>query len=134
MGYWSESIYGNDRAMDLLAEINYLLKAKKKSALDIIHKYLEEECDEDELLVLADFELFAFGSISHTSNVIDVIDKMVENTDTWDNPQKRKDELLKFKNKIVNNKNSTNLNRSNKELLDWVSEKRKLDIFNTFNL
>lgn len=132
MGYWSESIYGNDRAMDILADIEYLFRARKKQPVDIIRKEVKKNCDDDALLVLADFELFISGKITHTSNVVESIDKLIENTDTWDNPQKRKDELLKFKNKILTPQSFTKTKRSRKEILNWLSEKRKLDIFNIF--
>lgn len=132
MGYWSESIYGNDRAMDLLSSIDYLFRARKKQPVDIIRKEVKNNCNDDALLVLADFELFVSGKITHTSDVIECIDRLIENTDTWDNPQKRKNELLKFKNKILTLQSFTKTKRSRKEILNWLSEKRKLDIFNIF--
>lgn len=120
MGYWSETIYGNDGAMDFLSDINDLFK-KGYSPLDIIITLTEEHTyGDDELLVLADFELFCFGKIFYTSNVIDVLDKQLEHADDWSDPPTRKEELLKFKKKILDNKDSKDINRTTEEVGNWI--------------
>lgn len=143
MGYWSENIYGNDNAMDLLIDIESLFKEKKEPR-DIISEMMEKYCrNDDSILVIADFELFVFGEIMQLSKVLESADRLIEKIDDWDNPEKRAFELLEFKSKIMyyqiftslkklSTQISANVTRTEKEISDWLYEKGSLDIFNIF--
>lgn len=144
MGYWSENIYGNDNAMDLLIDIELLFEERKEPR-DIISEMMKKYCNNDDaILVISDFELFVFGEIMQSSKVIESVDRLIGKIDDWDNPEKRVCELLEFKSKIMyyqiftslkklSTQISANATRTEKEISDWLYEKGSLDIFNIFN-
>lgn len=129
MGSWNYDIYGNDMAMDLLLDIKELIELEDKCPFEIISEMLRRKEGVEELLVLADFELFACGELRKTSKVLEVINDLIEEgCSDWDDPQKRIEELLKFKNKIIPSKYIIRVDRTQEELLDWIDERRKCDI------
>lgn len=122
MGAWSEGIYGNDTALDLVNQISQLIDDGNKP-IDIIVELLDNKYDTEELLVLADFELFVIGKVFFTSDVIKTIDDLIRDTSTWNNPKEREKVLINFKQKILDNRNADNIQRDITEIKKWLSEK-----------
>lgn len=130
MGSWNETIYGNDSAIDTLGNMQLSLE-QGISGVDIIVTELEKYYEHEQMLVLADFDLFLNGKITVVPKVLYSIKRLLDDINLWANPKSRETELLNFKRKVLDNKESHNLNRSNDEIKDWILDRRKYDIFYT---
>lgn len=132
MGEWNTSIYTNDYAMDLIGDMSDDFN-KGINPIDIICQQLDKlsgMSGDRDMLVLADFELFLTGKIFYTSDIIKAIDNLLENDmERWEDwAESREKELLKFKQKILDSKNTTPVIRTNEEIANWFEEKSKNDI------
>lgn len=129
MGNWGCGIYQNDIAMDLVAKM-YESFCGGTNPMDIITEQLANSSRDEELLVLADLELFVAGKIFYTSDVMRFLNRAIDilefNTDS--HSLKRRYELLDFKLKILDSKDTTFVNRTEQEIKNWFDEVRKKDI------
>lgn len=129
MGAWGYGIYQNDIAMDFISKI-YEQFCNKTNPMDIILEQLNNLSRDEQLLVLADFELFVTGKIFYTSEVMRFLNRGIDILEfhTDSHSIKRKNELLTFKEKILDSKNSKSVNRTDEEIKNWFKEKEKLEL------
>ena len=130
MGAWDETLYGNDAVQDTM---NLVLKAEQRGdSIDEILTMMKTTLwwyTEEVQLVTADLEYHFVGQTDYIEDILDLIDEMKEELDTWADPIKRLNVLEAFEEKLSTPPTQI-LPRS--VLRDWLLDGRATDLIEEF--
>lgn len=125
---WVNSIYENENIVELMRKLN-----KYTNANDLMDKILDElnsSPTNEELIALAELELFLTGKVFYTSDVLNLLNNIIEDFESnfYHNYFHIKPYVLQLKQSILDSRNEVPVCRTNEEISNWFKEKEKLEL------
>lgn len=127
MSQWSDSIFENDLAMNLIARMHNSLKNGVEPK-EIVPLMLRESCEDEEIVVLATFELMLTGNVFYTPDVLNSVDELIAKHSKKSKIKKR---LITLKEELLESTKAKSYKYvEDSEVHNWFNTIRILDKYN----